>query len=372
MTQAPLEIVPCHEDPRLAVEDPDLADPSLHASREAGMLRALSPQLQVQLTVSPLRKSAYYPPADRSTQYFGGTLSAVDFTWVRAVVDHSTETAGWPGYQGGLTAPNLTCYPDQAKKKLFWRHHFRLNQSARALLHPPGTVSTNTSNVVQTETIGTCEKDSAAMKAGAMYLAEPPDWFIEQYGEFLQFMNEEWGVPLVSSVKWESYPASYGKNNGVRLGDQAWLSYHGFLAHQHVANNDHGDVLVPVKMILAAAISGDDMALSADDKKWLDDMVDAKIRWYLGQPWVNADSLLPSGAKSDDKIAPVTMIQNAYLKLAAQLKAIQTVVGDDPTLDQIVQAFTDRVIQGGGTLDKEALKQALVEVFHSADANTTA
>jgi hypothetical protein len=212
------------------------------------------------------------------------------------------------------------------------------------------------------------------MKRGALYLAEAPDWFITQYAEFLQFMNEEWGVPLVSSVKWESYPDSYGAHNGVRLGDQAWLGYHGFLAHQHVANNLHGDVLIPVTRILEAATgTGDDMAFTeAELRKFIREEAQ-KALGDGGNNWVNADALLPPGSKSTDQISPVGMILQSFNKLSAQLKALQLAEADDATLAQVVQALNDKLGTGTqGALTKDDLKQALVEVFHSADTGTSA
>ncbi|MGP3971520.1 hypothetical protein [Streptomyces sp. 6N223] len=41
-------------------------------------------------------------------------------------------------------------------------------------------------------------------------------------------------------MTWKPYPASYGPN-GVRLTGAQWLAYYGWLGHQHVPENDHGD-----------------------------------------------------------------------------------------------------------------------------------
>jgi len=57
------------------------------------------------------------------------------------------------------------------------------------------------------------------------------------------------GMKSQSNVTWKAYgngglngsPTSYGTNNGVRLGWGAWAKYEGWLGHQHVPGNVHGD-----------------------------------------------------------------------------------------------------------------------------------
>lgn len=240
MTQTTPDAAPvaCHEDPRLGEQEVTPVDRAVHPQLES--MRALRLQSHDDETPLPLLatlgKAAFYPPANRTTQYWGSTLGGVNFSFVRAVVMHSTETSGWPGYQGGKSAPNLSANPNHSSKKLDWRHHYRLNQSSRALVHPAG-VQTNNSNVIQIECIGTTAKGGPGM-----YLPDAPDWWIDSMAEFFGFMHEQWGVPLRSTVTWKSYPASYGLSNGVRLGASSWLNYSGFLGHQHVFGNDHGDV----------------------------------------------------------------------------------------------------------------------------------
>lgn len=287
MTDPPIQ--PCHEDPLLGEQDVTEEDIRLHKQREQLHARMLYvPDPQPRALTGGLRKSAFYPPADRSSHFFGNSHSAVNFSWVRAIVWHSTETSGMPGYQGGASAPNLTCYPDVKAKKLRWYHHFRLNQSSRALVHPSG-VQTNNSNVIQVEQIGTCAKGGPGM-----YLPEAPDWYLEGIAEFMKFMHDEWGVPLETHVRWKAYPDSYGTNNGVRLSAPSWLAYSGQLAHEHVYGNLHGDVLLAITKALAFANPGkeEDMPLNAEDKKWIadqiaannDDLVRALLRTDLGKP----------------------------------------------------------------------------------------
>lgn len=295
--------VSCHDDPRYSDPRYNNQHPGvLPEDHHERMLAALPASVALQITAAGLSRPAFYPPANRTSNlYFGDDLSAADQSVCRAVLLHSTETSGLPGYQGGLSAPNLTALPDIPNKKLRWYHHFRLNQSSRALLNPPGGVQTNMTNIVQVELVGTTAKGGPGM-----FLPNAPDWWHEELAKFLKFMNEAWGVPLVSTVKWESYPESYGLHNGVRLTGSTWLGYHGILAHQHAAENDHGDVFLAIQKAIAAAKGDDDMAFSEAELRAI---VNSEVKKVLADAWVNADDLTDD---PDAKISPLGMILQAF------------------------------------------------------------
>jgi hypothetical protein len=245
--QAPPQ--PCHEDPRLGElvlptpeEHADLerriaaavAGSHMQAARAAGVAAPVAaPPLELARTLS---RTQLYPDANHTAQWFSNAFDSVEFSFLRAVVLHTTETAGWPGYGGGGSAPTLTALPDVANKRLIWRQHFRLGESARALVNAPGGVNTNTTNVVQIELVGTC-----AAGGPGLHWPTAPDWALAELAKFLRWLRASWGVQLTSTVRWEAYPGSYGLNNGERLSASAWLSYRGLLAHEHVPENDHGD-----------------------------------------------------------------------------------------------------------------------------------
>lgn len=266
--------VPCHEDPELAQEDPDLAEqPEELEQRLRQFLRAQPPEVAEQLTAAGLAKSPWYPPANRTKYFFGDRLSAVNFDHVRIALLHSTETSGMPGYQGGLTAPNLTGQPNFARKRIDWFHHFRLNQSSRALKHPQGTVSTNTTSIVQVELIGTTVKGGPGL-----YLYDAPGWWYRDVAAFLKFMHDDWGVPLVTPRTWKMWDASYGARNGIRYTtDSEWLAAHGVIAHMHARNNDHGDVPLQIEKLLQLAGNEEDMPLTEPEWARLNKMIDESI-----------------------------------------------------------------------------------------------
>lgn len=162
-------------------------------------------------------------------------------------VIHTTEGTNLPGYGGGASAPNFTAVPDIANKKLKWYQHFDFDRSSRALLDRSGGVSTNRGNAVQIELVGTCDpkyKTSwGTRKAGVSYIFWPaaPDWALQELAKFVHWAYKNHNVKLQSTVTWKAYPGSYGLSNGVRLSGSGWNAYYGWLGHQHVPENDHGD-----------------------------------------------------------------------------------------------------------------------------------
>lgn len=315
MTDPP---IPCSDDPRLAPEDPDLIiQPEVHVQRLLA-----SPDEARALLSSSFAKRPWIPGADRTSHYFGDRLSSVAQPNIRLVLLHSTETSGMPGYQGGLSAPNATAQPNFAKKRVDFYHHFRINQSSRALLHPPGTVATNTSGVMQVECIGTTVKGGPGL-----YLHDAPDWWYRDMAAFLEFMHGDWGVPLVSPKSWKLWDASYGLHNGVRYTDDAaWLAARGVIAHMHARNNDHGDVPLDISKLLSLANGGiNDMALTADDKafisKTVGDAVQSRIddivRAVVGQDLGRAGGGDTVGVALQTGLANSNKILELVEKLAA-------------------------------------------------------
>lgn len=162
-------------------------------------------------------------------------------------VIHTTEGVTLPSYGGGASAPNFTAVPDIPNRVLRWYQHFDFDVSSRALVNKAGGVETNTANAVQVELVGTCDpvhKTSwGEKKAGVDYLYWPdaPDWALAELAKFVKWAHDEHGVKPQSTVTWKPYPESYGSANGVRLTGAQWNAYYGWLAHQHVPENDHGD-----------------------------------------------------------------------------------------------------------------------------------
>lgn len=161
-------------------------------------------------------------------------------------VIHTTEGTTLPSYGGGVSAPNVTAVPDIKAQKLLWYQHFDVDRSSRALVNRSGGVETNTLNAFQVELVGTCDpahKTSwGSKKAGVDYIFWPaaPDWALKELAKLVRWLADNHRVPARSSVVWKSYPTSYGASS-VRLSGSQWSDYYGWLGHQHVPENDHGD-----------------------------------------------------------------------------------------------------------------------------------
>ncbi|MYT26670.1 hypothetical protein GTW69_41495 [Streptomyces sp. SID7760] len=164
---------------------------------------------------------------------------------------HTTEGRTVPDYRGGRDAPNFTLLPDIPARKLRVFQHFDFDVSSRALVNLAGGVETNTANAVQFELVGTCDERNAVTwdgkRAGVDYIFWPdaPDWLLAELGRVVRWAYDHHGIKMQSTVTWKAYKrgqagGSYGAN-GVRLTGAQWGAYYGWLGHQHVPENDHGD-----------------------------------------------------------------------------------------------------------------------------------
>lgn len=232
-----------------------------------------------------------YPGA--STAYFYQSKFGGSAMESNVGVMHTTEGRTVPSYGGGGSAPNFTALPDIKAKKLKWYQHFDFDVSSRALVNKAGGVDTNTANAVQVELVGTCDERHAATwdgkRAGVDYIFWPaaPDWALAELAKFVKWAHEQHGVRLASTVTWKPYKkgqvgGSYGAN-GVRLTGSQWGAYYGWLGHQHVPENDHGD---PGDLDFARVLAHakgtnppeeEDVALSSSDIEKVADAVVARM-----------------------------------------------------------------------------------------------
>jgi hypothetical protein len=163
------------------------------------------------------------------------------------VLWHDTETTGLPSYSTGYF-PNMTICNGTPYQ------HIPANRAGRALKNPSGGVETNRGNVFQIEVCGYANK-----VAYHPVMTEVSEW-----------LREVRGTPLECSVKWKSYPDSYGATS-VRLSGSAWKSYTGHLGHQHAPENDHGDPGWPFPIDQILQGSGDD-DLTPEEHTWLENI----------------------------------------------------------------------------------------------------
>ena len=245
-----------------------------------------------------------YAKANRTAQWFSNKFSSASFRPNCGVL-HTTEGYGWPGYSGGAMAPNYTVMPNFVTKRLDWRAHFEDEESSRALVNLAGGVDTNTANAIQVELVGTCDPKYATSwgtkKANVHYIYWPaaPEWALKSLAEFIVDMNKRHGIKIASPAVWTPYPQSYGPG-GQRFTFAQWKAFYGWCGHQHVPENTHGDpgalpwktienlaksmlspVVTPPTPSKPVPSKDTEMALSADDKRWIEERLDAHDAYVL-------------------------------------------------------------------------------------------
>ncbi|MFD3522870.1 hypothetical protein [Streptomyces sp. NPDC058653] len=276
-------------------------------------------------------------------------------------VIHTTEGRTVPSYGGGASAPNFTALPDFRTKKLRWYQHFDFDVSSRALVNRPGGVDTNTANAVQVELVGTCDERHATTwdgeRAGVDYLFWPaaPDWALAELGKFVKWAHDQHRVQPRSTLVWKPYKkgqvgGSYGAN-GVRLTGAQWNAYYGWLGHQHVPENDHGD---PGDLDFARVLAHATGSNPPEEEDMPISDADARKIWLTDGFFKNPN---PATAKENPYITPATGLRNIEIvtrrmeaTLAAQTAAITALAGkvgsgdDTETIVAAVrQAITDAV-----------------------------
>lgn len=297
----------------------------------------------------------YYPPANRTAQWFGDAYPGTAYPKVEKVVLHSTEGTGWPGYNDGASAPHLTVMGDFDKKRLIWRQHFHLLRNSRALRNESGGVQTNLDGAVQIEIVGTCDRTFAtrypsAAKTPHLQMWNLPDWAIQGLGDFIWFMHDEHGVPLNVPALWPAYPSSPTLDNQVRMSGPEWNAFRGICGHLHVPENTHLDPgNIPIGEILKAA-RGEDMSVS-DAKAGALEALKTNIAKNTNGPTPDvptisvADFLEWGDRKHDDILTLLSAVLAEVQAIRAEQVAIaeRVAVLDTSGIDQTISAGTARL-----------------------------
>ena len=272
-----------------------------------------------------MTRAIYYPPADRTSQWFGSGNSTMP--GITKLLWHTTETAGgWPGYGGGGSAPTLTYEPWQHK----WRQHFPLNGSARALRDPSGTVvRENRDNIVQVEI--SCYCDPGLYNRYGHAVTDLDDQAYQDLADFSKFMRDQWGVPLTRrDLSFPPYPESL--SNGLRMSGPQFDAYTGHLGHMHASGNTHGDPgNLDVDRILRLARGGtQEGELSAQDA----DRVIAEVRKLADRDFVDLNdktrkALGWKGRKDNERFRESSVLSE-LLEIVVQLRDLEQEVQVQP------------------------------------------
>lgn len=166
---------------------------------------------------------------------------------------HTTEGSDWPTYSSWTIMPHATVKPSPGKGVTV-RQHLPFDQGSFALRNLAGGVQTNRDYVFQFELIGTCDTKGPGYywpNADAAVLAD-------LFRKVIEPLSVAFGIPL-RARPFRSYPASYG-NSPVRMSGASFDTWSGWLGHQHVPENVHGDPgAFPWDRMIAASKGDDDM-----------------------------------------------------------------------------------------------------------------
>jgi hypothetical protein len=199
---------------------------------------------------------------------------------------HSTEGSSWPTYDGWTIMPHATIMPTPGKGVTV-RQHLPFSQASFALRHTRPQ-PTNGDYVFQFELVGTCDP---AGPRGAYYWPDADDHVLaDLYRKVIKPLDAAYVIPFRAVRPFLRYPDRAGSN---RLTDAEFDTARGWLGHQHVPQNDHGDPgAFPWDrlMTLAHTIDQEDknVALTDDDiikvaqAVWHSDKVYIKSGWSGG------------------------------------------------------------------------------------------
>lgn len=190
----------------------------------------------------------------QAEQVIGNSAGSMNGDGSRKLLLHSTEGSTIEGavaaYRANNSWPHLTV--DCPRRRIV--QHLNLTVAARSLRNTPGGADqTNRDGdiLVQVEMVGHAGTPTD--------LGSPEDltWFGR---EVVRPVCVGLHIPMRTSVRWVSYPASYGTTADQRLSPGAWDAYSGLLGHQHAPDNSHGDPgSIDIAWILRAATEEDDM-----------------------------------------------------------------------------------------------------------------
>jgi hypothetical protein len=157
---------------------------------------------------------------------------------------HTTETLGWPTYQSWTVHPHATVKPIPGKGVEI-RQHVPFDQASFSLRNLPGGVETNRDYVFQFELIGTCDRGGQPFKAGAYYWPDADNAvLLDLHRKVIAPLSRAYDIPIHAPV-FQAYPGSAGArdapSNAVRMRGASFDDYTGWLGHQHVPENVHGD-----------------------------------------------------------------------------------------------------------------------------------
>lgn len=255
---------------------------------------------------------------------------------------HTTESSGWPGYANWTVHPHATIMPKPGVG-VEVRQNVPFSRASFSLRNLAGGVQTNTDYVFQFELIGTCER------GGPGYFWPDADDAVlkDLYRKVIQPLSAGFRIPL-KARPFQAYPASYGargKTNKVRMPGAEFDNYSGWLGHQHVPENAHGDPgLFPWnRMMTIVTPQEETLKLDKDDQAFIartarEAVVDVLTNQRLvrnqpldgekeGDPWVMTGVMSNIEKDVDIVNRRMAQIENAQVET---LRLLNVILANNP------------------------------------------
>ncbi len=193
-----------------------------------------------------------FPDATRGapTAVTYGSLPALGLPL--ALVYHTTETATWPSYRGGLVAPHYSYKPVTRE----WRWHGApLDKRVGTMRSSRVTRTPANEKAVQVEIVAYSDANIAANNPSRVWVGDFLDHNYSDLAAFASWCHAETGIALaatpVPSGGWR-----YGSNSPYRLDRVVWLAFDGITAHGAVTGQSHWDTGVLELERIAALAQG--------------------------------------------------------------------------------------------------------------------
>ena len=164
---------------------------------------------------------------------------------------HTTESprgsfrARKDNYFGHQSYPHFTCDVQDGKFKV-WQH-ISIRKAAKALENDSGGVQTNKEGCIQIEVVGRASAPFTSSKV-----------MVEGLKKLMRWIEANTEIPSTCGVIFHPYPPDQGAQLGrepwrYSRGGTGWTRYKGWLGHQHVPENAHGDPgAIDISKLLAA------------------------------------------------------------------------------------------------------------------------
>lgn len=160
------------------------------------------------------------------------------------IVDHTTETPGLPGYNGGASAPHVTYL---AKERRFVQH-LPFDRSAGAMRNAAGGVETNADSALQIEIVCYSDHTLAAKVTGSLRSDQLTDANYSDLAALHAGLGQTYSVPMIAYPQKITDGRCYGASSPCRMTAGEWDrrqlldgSPWGICGHRNVPENTHWD-----------------------------------------------------------------------------------------------------------------------------------